>query len=193
MSIFVTSDHHFFHKNIIKYSNRPFDFSTDGVVQMCKTLMENYNGMVNHDDIVIFLGDVAFLKKDNQDLFREFFQCFKGKKFLIKGNHDKLSNEYYKSCGFIDVFDYLVVGRYFLTHYPLVNNTRIEQEQREIFRKSKCDTIIHGHIHTLPSPHEDNISRMNVCVDYAPNMYYPVKLHGNCTKTFLKHFDRYFQ
>ena len=67
MKIFLTSDQHFGHQNIIKYCNRPFDFSSEGVIDCIKTIFERYNEKVSDDDIVFHLGDIAFLNKTNNN------------------------------------------------------------------------------------------------------------------------------
>ena len=51
--IFVTSDTHWFHNNIIKYSNRPWE----DVDLMSEALIRNWNNVVGEKDIVYHLGD----------------------------------------------------------------------------------------------------------------------------------------
>lgn len=46
----------FFHKNILKYENRPYK----DVEEMNKDLIENWNKKVNKDDEVYILGDISF-------------------------------------------------------------------------------------------------------------------------------------
>ena len=79
-----TSDWHLDHKNIIKYSNRPFD----DVYKMNDAIIQNCNDCVHEDDNLFFLGDFAFTKDINSIVyFRKRIKC---KNFyFILGNHDK--------------------------------------------------------------------------------------------------------
>jgi calcineurin-like phosphoesterase family protein len=52
--------HTFFHRNIIQYSNRPFE----SVEDMNEQMIQRWNKQVKKDDIVYHLGDFAFGKID---------------------------------------------------------------------------------------------------------------------------------
>lgn len=102
----------------------------------------------------------------------------KGKKILIKGNHDNYSDEFYNSI-FDVVCEYLIKDRYFFCHYPCYEKTatKLEKEFIKIFKESGCDIIVHGHTHNKNSEvYNDGIKRINVCVDYTPNDFYPVRI-----------------
>lgn len=79
---FFTSDTHFGHKNIIKYSNRPFK----DVDHMNEELIKSWNNVVDEDDEVYHIGDVSLMspEKTSEVLYR-----LNGKIYLIRGNHEK--------------------------------------------------------------------------------------------------------
>lgn len=81
--IHFTSDTHFFHANIIKYSNRPFRH----VDEMNETLIANWNAVVAPNDTVWHLGDFAFCKGVEQ--FKTLLSRLNGTKHSILGNHDR--------------------------------------------------------------------------------------------------------
>ena len=51
--LFFTSDHHFGHKNILKFSNRPFT----NVQEMDEIMIQKWNEKVQPEDEVYHLGD----------------------------------------------------------------------------------------------------------------------------------------
>lgn len=81
-NIWFTSDHHFGHKNIIRFSNRPF---TD-VFDMDEALIGKWNAVVGIKDTVYHLGDIFFCPSSEARLLRERLN---GSIHLIRGNHDK--------------------------------------------------------------------------------------------------------
>ena len=84
MNKFFTSDHHFYHRNVIGYCNRPFKT----VEEMNKVFIDNWNKVVNDIDEVYYLGDFSF---GTIDQTKELLSVLKGKKYLIIGSHDKQS------------------------------------------------------------------------------------------------------
>ena len=88
--IFLTSDLHLGHENIIKYCNRPFD----SVHEMNSVLIENWNKTINKNDIVYFLGDLAF-SRGNKEKVLCFMNSLNGKKIFIRGNHDRFLKSYH--------------------------------------------------------------------------------------------------
>jgi len=81
MTIYFTADTHFYHQNVIKYCNRPWKYADE----MNEGLIKNWNDTVGDNDHVYHLGDFSFANADKT----EAIACrLKGKKYLIRGNHD---------------------------------------------------------------------------------------------------------
>ena len=95
MAVYFTADMHFDDDNIRRYENRPFD--TAG--EMNEAIIANWNSTVDEDDEVFVVGDVGNIG---------YISRLKGKKYLIKGNHDKLSDDFYREV-FDDVLDRLIL------------------------------------------------------------------------------------
>ena len=76
--IYITSDHHFGHKKIIKYSNRPFN----SVEEMDEELIRRFNSRVSPGDIVYNLGDYCFTNPE------KYAGRLNGNIIRIKGSHD---------------------------------------------------------------------------------------------------------
>jgi calcineurin-like phosphoesterase family protein len=77
--IWFTSDRHFGHANILKFSNRPFA----SVEEMDEALIVAHNSRVKSGDIFYDLGDFAFT--DNHDAY---LSRLNGEGHLLPGNHD---------------------------------------------------------------------------------------------------------
>ena len=65
--LFLTSDLHFGHNNVLKFCNRPFADTKE----MEKKLIENWNNVVTNEDYVFILGDV-FWFNHGSDMKRVF-------------------------------------------------------------------------------------------------------------------------
>lgn len=81
--IYFTSDLHLGHRGIISMQQRPFE----SVEAMNKTILMNFNAVVNKDDTVYILGDICHHM--NVDAANEIIADMNGKKYLITGKHDK--------------------------------------------------------------------------------------------------------
>lgn len=80
--IHFTSDNHFFHKNVMTYSNRPWET----VEEMNEGMRKQWNRQVQPNDTVWMLGDVGFAKTS---ILAPFLNTLNGKKHLVYGNHDE--------------------------------------------------------------------------------------------------------
>lgn len=91
--IWLTSDTHFGHGNVIKYSKRPFASENEllsgtilpeSVSKMNETIIKNWNEVVKAEDTVLHLGDFSMSAKSAEDIIKRL----NGKITLILGNHD---------------------------------------------------------------------------------------------------------
>lgn len=153
-NIWFTSDLHFYHKNVIKYCNRPFK----DIEEMNKTLINNWNSSVEKEDIVIVLGDVFFCGYEKA---KKIMDSLNGTKILVKGNHDTKYSKLYR-YGFDFVCESMDLGiaknRVHLSHYPykisffekLKNKLTFKKQPRYLNRRLKNDNkwLIHGHTHS---------------------------------------------
>ena len=80
--IFVFSDAHFDHGNIIRYCNRPFE----NTQQMNRKLLDNWNKTIDEHDCVYFLGDMTYGR--NRRPIDYWLGKLNGQIFFIRGNHD---------------------------------------------------------------------------------------------------------
>lgn len=155
--IWIISDTHFGHENIIRYCNRPFANAKEADEKM----IENWNSVVKHEDIVYHLGDVYFGQNGVGALPQ-----LKGRKRLILGNHDdgkdQLLHKYFQK---------IMVWRMFpefgllLTHVP-VHESSLERHERPDLVYNLVN--VHGHIHEkeAPSPLHRNVSVEQI--NYTP-------------------------
>ena len=82
--IWFTSDTHFGHENVLKFTDRPWET----IWQMNDAIVDSINGMVAVDDELYILGDFSF-KMTAQDAYglRKRITC--RRIHLVPGNHDK--------------------------------------------------------------------------------------------------------
>lgn len=152
--VWITSDTHFNHKNIIKYCNRPFV----DVENMNKELIERWNNTVAKDDIVYHLGDFMLGSRSG---LNTMVSKLNGRINIVLGNHDNLKYMDYINAGFNRVYDrpVLIQDYIILSHAPKFTNL------------STPYINIFGHVHD--DPNIMTISPTGACVccerwDYKP-------------------------
>jgi calcineurin-like phosphoesterase family protein len=123
--IFLISDLHLDHTNIIKYCNRPFKSK----YEMNKKILKNWNNKINNSDTVYFLGDLVFGRGSHTVGY--WLKRLKGTIILIKGSHDKFKRGRYKNFEILNYRDY----EFLLIHNP------------KYAPKWWRGWIIHGHYH----------------------------------------------
>lgn len=153
MSIYFAADTHFGDDNIRRYENRPFADKEE----MDNALVYNWNNTVTDQDEVYILGDVG---ADGYEA--EILKKLNGTKYLIKGNHDTKTNEYYRSAGFKEVYDMPVLFKNFwiLSHDAIYVNSNMPYAN------------IFGHVHN--NPIIKDYSNQHFCVSLERINYTPI-------------------
>lgn len=173
---FFTSDLHFGHANVIRFDNRPFET----VEEMDKELVIRWNKKVGKNDTVYILGD--FLWGTHKKDAKELISSLKGKKVLIKGNHDGFLLKTDAVELFEDIRDYgdIVVNlaggkpvRCILSHYyiPLYNGYRWGAVHLHGHSHSTAEAKLEKNIEKYLAENELKTRVFNVgCMywDYAP-------------------------
>lgn len=197
MGIYLSSDQHLEHANILKYCpNR----NCSSLEEHNETLIQNHNSMVSNTDIIIYLGDLIL--GNHRKNIPKYVPQLNGIKILIRGNHDygfksqdknypEESKKIYLDNGIDAVFDgiislqtildYYKVVAYFpdtiLCHFPykntpLIKKSTIDRYANKMPEYTSDMLLLCGHTHTTSK--QDIINMINVGVD-AWNMF-PVSL-----------------
>lgn len=164
--IWLISDTHFGHDNIIDYCGRPFK---DGM-SMAFAIRDNWNALVKPQDKVYHLGDVYMGWRSGQAP-EDFLRSLNGHKRLILGNHDNGKDQ-----NLLHSFEKIDVWRMFpefgllLTHVPV--HPSVLEKGKTGQNKEKITLVnVHGHIHEKPSPEGPY---KNACVEW--HSYRPINI-----------------
>jgi len=178
--IFVTSDLHFGHRNIITFCERPFSDTKE----MTEKLISNWNEVVGKNDIVLDLGDVLWF--DGRHEAKKVLDRLNGKHYIVQGNHDRretfeLSNVtvlesevtlWSEATLWMEEYTQKKIIEVFLSHHPMMTWPHRERGVPNLF----------GHIHSRPGMKQDGVDgnlplwplQYDVGVDN--NNYKPVEL-----------------
>lgn len=165
--IYLTSDTHYYHANVLKFKDSQGHLVRNfrNVNEMNECMFDGWNETVRENDTVYHLGDLAMGPYKNSD-FADKFRSLPGKKYLIVGNHDDI-----KWCVKSRLFKNIVLWKKFydknfiLTHAPIdLHNLKYYTEENSLIN-------IHGHIHNLRSP---TINHRCVCVEWTD--YKPISI-----------------
>ncbi len=155
MATCFTADLHLGHENIIGYCDRPFA----NAQAMNRSLVDGWNDVVEPDDTVWVLGDVA-LGRISDTL--AMVSLLNGRKLLLAGNHDRCWaghgcraedwTERYLGAGFAEVHQghvqLRVAARTVLAcHFPYRGDSHDRDRYTEHRPADRGDWLLHGHVH----------------------------------------------
>jgi calcineurin-like phosphoesterase family protein len=184
MTVWFTSDQHFYHTNVIRYSGRPFKT----VEEMNEEIIKRWNSVVKRGDFVFCLGDFSLALRPVE----LFTRRLNGHKILTPGNHDHVHPAHYKKRlerrdrllkqynewgwakinpwdgdGLLTIADQKVR----MTHMPYRDINYEEQRYRQYRFEDDGKWLLHGHVHEQWTI---NKKMINVGVDVWN--FYPVSL-----------------
>lgn len=153
MSVFFIGDPHLGHKNIAKF--RPWVKSTEeNTTIFCRF----WQHTIRKNDIVYVMGDAAFSEEA-----LAVYKNLRGRKILIKGNHDDYVSTKQQAEVFDEIHGMLSYKRLWLTHCPIHPD---EMRGRV--------ANVHGHVHsksikkkTWYGALRDDPKYINTCVDHV--------------------------
>lgn len=168
--IYFTSDHHFFHHNIIEYEQRPFA----DVNEMNAYMIDQWNAVVKPNDLVFHLGDIGFFKGDQM---KETFSILNGRKILLRGNHDKgYTTKKLTEAGF-DVHKYYIFENHLLSHHP-----QPADKLHQLIALTDIKGNLCGHVHSQIQHLDLQVHR---CLAVELNDYKPFH-YDEVIDTFLR-------
>jgi len=154
----VTSDHHWGHRNIARYQHRP---KTNFAIMLRK-----WERTVAAEDTVLHLGDLVVYAGPDFLLEGEWLETLPGRKFLLRGNHDRQSDAWYREAGFEPL------GRRPILWTDPETGIVVCFSHEPAHQDGSWTVNVHGHVHSnRPAAYVDVALRVNVSVevrDYAP-------------------------
>lgn len=161
MNTYFIADTHFGDDNIRRYENRPFE----NVSVMDEFLIKNWNATVTEKDEVYVLGDFGA-----DEYEKEILSKLNGLKYLVKGNHDINTNNYYRQAGFEEVYDLPVLYKNFwvLSHDAIYVNRNMPYAN------------LFGHVHN--NPIIKDYSSQHFCVSVERIGYTPISFEEIANK-----------
>ena len=126
---YISTDYH-----LLKELNK-----NETTIIRTEAIIKKHNEIVKPNDVFLYLGDLSeseFTDIKNEkyrNLLLKFVKKLNGKKILVVGNNDTGDDEFYKKCGFVEIYRAPVeTNNYIFSHEPIISKTKLN---------------IHGHIH----------------------------------------------
>lgn len=152
------ADTHLGHERMKELCDRPDDFESQ--------ILSGVKKHTHDNSVLIHLGDFCFYREEYWH--KTFMDAVKGRKWLVRGNHDKKSITWYLEHGWECVVDQMALNLFgkkiLLSHKPVED-------------VSQFDINIHGHHHNNRHHPEDVVSIKHLCV-YPEHDYIPIPLRS---------------
>lgn len=143
--VWFSSDWHFFHKNVIKFDDRPFrdDKGEPDLHAMHEEIITKWNSRVKPNDTAFFVGDLTWASVEQTN---PLIKRLNGKIHFVMGNHDRYQDILsYKR--FLTVYDRVElklftgdkkkIHEFVIDHFPIYSWNKIRYGA----------IMVHGHEH----------------------------------------------
>lgn len=154
--VWVISDTHFGHKNILAFECAPGVKMRPGfkdVDEMDEVMIARWNDTVRAGDHVYHLGDVAM----RGDVLDRIGPRLNGVKRLVRGNHDQENTSRYIRAGFREIHGCRTLAGLVMTHIPIHPGSL-----------GRFLANVHGHVHNNGGPSGRYINVSVEVIDYTP-------------------------
>jgi calcineurin-like phosphoesterase family protein len=159
VTVWFTSDLHLGHVRINELAGRPFA----SVEEADAELVRRWNERVRGDDTVFVLGDLAM---GEFAASMRLAATLRGMKFLVPGNHDRVSSLYagserkkaewaaaYRDAGFVVLREQEWITmpdgrRALLCHFPYTGDSHLEDRYADSRPADEGAWLLHGHTHS---------------------------------------------
>src|ERR1039458_9188740 len=130
----VTSDQHWNHARIVEFEPVRLTLPADHN----QVMIERWCEVVADDDTVIHLGDVCLGKKED---FAAISELLPGRKFLMRGNHDRAPASFYEQHGFT------LIPEFWLDYRGYRVRFQHRPDYDRVFVCYPKTLVVHGHVH----------------------------------------------
>ncbi len=155
MNYWVITDTHFGHHKMHDYCQRPEGF---------EAIILRRLECVRSDDVLIHLGDFCIYK--DMEWHEDFMLACKGRRWLVRGNHDNKSLGWYFGHGWDFVADEVSLD---------IFGKRVALSHKPITIHDNFDLNIHGHHHNTGHHPEDETTAKHRLL-FIEHEYAPVNL-----------------
>lgn len=160
MIYWLLTDPHLGHRRMQEqeYCQRPEGFE--------QLILGNVQKLVRPQDVLISLGDFCIYR--DEYWHQEFMAVCAGKRWFIRGNHDRKSNSWYLSHGWDFVADEMTLN---------IFGKRVALSHRPITAHDDFDINIHGHFHNTEREPGGGITEKHRLI-FIEHTYTPVNLRA---------------
>jgi calcineurin-like phosphoesterase family protein len=156
MNPWIITDTHLGHASLVEDKFRPAGFEDKilrGLENCFRGRSDWTENLSTADDTLIHLGDVCF---GDDEKWNKLITGWHGKKWLVRGNHDKKSDTYYLEHGWDWVGESMVLTAFgkkiLFSHMPQpIQSTAVFPGKDGSMHMANVsyDLNIHGHFHTF--------------------------------------------